>query len=102
MILLMHKDAVGYTVTEDSGRPEIITGGPMAPDYTTLQDAQNTIRNYGLENKLPSKVVHFFENRMKLTKPLKNWRNLPVLSSILCRLFVFAQKRLRRKKESKR
>ena len=62
MILLMHKDAVGYPATEDSGRPEIVTGGPMAPDYTTLQDAQNTIRNYGLENKLPSKVVHFFNN----------------------------------------
>lgn len=62
MILLMHRDAVGYPATPDPGKPADVTGGPMAPDYTTLQDAKNTIRNYGLDNKLPRTVVDFFEN----------------------------------------
>ncbi len=62
MILLMYKDAVGYEPTTDPGVPALVTGGPMAPDYTTLQDAKNTIRNYNLENKLPKRVVEFFNN----------------------------------------
>lgn len=62
MILLMHLDAVGFAATGDTVRPADVTGGPMAPDYTTLQDARNTIRNYGLEHKLPRTVVDFFEH----------------------------------------
>lgn len=62
MILLMHKDGVGYPPTIDPGIPDLVIGGPMAPDNTTLQDAQNTIRNYDLAKKLPRRVVEFFEN----------------------------------------
>lgn len=76
MILLMHRDAVGYPPTDDPGRPSVVTGGPMAPDYTTLQDAKNTIRNYGLENKLPRTVVNFFENCTEADETPKQLKRL--------------------------
>ena len=48
---------------------------PMAR-ITTLQDAKNTIRNYGLENKLPSNVVRFFDNCTEADETPKEIRRL--------------------------
>jgi glycerate-2-kinase len=62
MILLMHSDAIGHPPTLDPGKATIITGGPMGPDPTTLQDAKNAIRNYNVTDKLPKTIVNFFKN----------------------------------------
>ncbi|MEA4969700.1 MAG: DUF4147 domain-containing protein [Candidatus Pelethousia sp.] len=62
MILLMHVDAIGSAPTQEPWVARPVFGGPMAPDPTTLQDAKNTIRNYGLQDKLPRTVVEFLEN----------------------------------------
>ena len=76
MITLQHKDAVGYPPTWDSGIPTIVTGTPMAPDDTTLQDAKNTIINYNLEQKLPKRVVSFFQNSSEADETPKELKRL--------------------------
>ncbi len=76
MILLMHRDAIGYPATVDPGVPALISGGPMAPDYTTLQDAKNTIRNYGLEDRIPRRVIEFLNNCAEADETPKHLKRL--------------------------
>lgn len=61
IILLMYYDTIGAMPTESPWMAKPVYGGPMAPDPTTLQDARNTIRNYGLRDKLPKNIVDFLD-----------------------------------------
>lgn len=74
MILLMHMDVIGYPPTFDPGKATIITGGPMAPDPTTLQDAKNAILNYNVADKLPKTIIDFFNNCTEANETPKSLR----------------------------
>jgi glycerate-2-kinase len=55
-------DAVGLMPTEDITIPQIINGTPVGPDLSTLQDAQNVICAYNLEDKLPNEILKYIFN----------------------------------------
>lgn len=56
-------DAVGTPATGDIGVPYAnYRGTPMGPDQTTLADARRVIRDYAVEDKLPSRVVDYLMN----------------------------------------
>lgn len=98
MILLMHKDAMGWPATINSGIPDYVVGGPMAPDQTTLQDAKKMIVNYGLEKKLPKNVVDFFENSTSEFETPKKLDRLTCFTINTIPDLCFAAKRVAEKK----
>ena len=56
-------DGVGSPATSDIGIPyAAYKGTPIGPDQTTLEDARDTIANYGVEDRLPSNVVKYLNN----------------------------------------
>lgn len=56
-------DAVGTPATRDIGEPyQAYKGTPMGPDQTTLEEARQVIRNYGVEERLPKTVVDYLMN----------------------------------------
>lgn len=53
-------DAVGTPATGDISVPfKNYRGTPMGPDQTTLEEARQVIRNYGVEHRLPKSVVDY-------------------------------------------
>lgn len=60
MIGIGISDAVGKMPTGDIGIPyESYTSTPIGPDNTTLDDARRAIRDYGVETRLPARVVDY-------------------------------------------
>ncbi|MGI5967561.1 MULTISPECIES: glycerate kinase type-2 family protein [Anaerotruncus] len=56
-------DAVASPATGDIGIPYAkYRGTPMGPDQTTLEEARRVIRDYGVEDRLPKKVVEYLMN----------------------------------------
>lgn len=55
-------DSVAYGPTSDISVPwEHFSATPMGPDFTTVADALEVIRAYGLRDRLPSSVVRYLE-----------------------------------------
>lgn len=53
-------DAVGTPATGDIGEPyKNYKGTPMGPDQTTLEEARQVIRDYGVADRLPKSVVDY-------------------------------------------
>ena len=53
-------DAVGTPATGDISEPyKDYKGTPMGPDQTTLEQARQVIRDYGVEDRLPKSVVDY-------------------------------------------
>ncbi len=53
-------DGIGTPATKDIGIPYAnYKGTPMGPDQTTLDDARRVIRDYGVADRLPKKVVDY-------------------------------------------
>ena len=93
MILLMHMDAIGWPITASAGIRQNIVGGPMAPDYTTLQDARRVIANYELKDRLPKNVIHFFETATEADETPKQLQGLTSFSINTIPDLCFAAKR---------
>jgi glycerate-2-kinase len=56
-------DAVGSPPSGDIGIPYVkYKATPFGPDQTTLDDARGVIRNYCLEDRLPSNIVDYLMN----------------------------------------
>lgn len=56
-------DAVGTPATGDISEPYLnYKGTPMGPDQTTLEEARQAIRDYGVEDRLPKRVVDYLMN----------------------------------------
>lgn len=56
-------DAVGTPPTQEIGEPyKNYKGTPMGPDQTTLEEARQVIRDYGVEDRLPRAVVDYIMN----------------------------------------
>ena len=56
-------DAVGTPATGDIGEPyKNYKGTPMGPDQTTLEEARQVIRDYGVADRLPKNVVDYLMN----------------------------------------
>lgn len=63
ILLLMQNDSVDeFGKKYNPDEIAEVTGGPMAPDNTTFADAQNVIRCYQLENKIPKTIVDYIMN----------------------------------------
>lgn len=76
MICILIMDALGFPATECPGKPREFGFTQMAPDATTLEDAKNAIKNYDVADKLPPKVVEFYQNcteKDETPKSLKKW-----------------------------
>lgn len=76
ILLLMQNDSVDEFGKKYNPR-EIaeVTGGPMAPDNTTFADAQNVIRFYQLENKIPKTIVDYIMNGSRENETPKKLSN---------------------------
>ena len=76
MICILIMDALGFQATEHPGRPREFGFTQMAPDATTLEDAKDAIKNYNVADKLPPKVMEFYQNcteEDETPKSLKKW-----------------------------
>ncbi len=61
LINFVISDAVGAKPTADRNHPCFYQGTPIARDQTTIPDALNTIRKYGLTADVPKAVMDYLE-----------------------------------------
>lgn len=76
IISLLVMDALDYPEIDDPKIPRKFMASQMAPDPTTLEDAKDVIHNYHVEEKLPRRVIKFFENsteKDETPKSLNRW-----------------------------
>lgn len=76
IVSLLVMDALDYPEIDDPKIPRKFMASQMAPDPTTLEDARDVIHNYHVEEKLPRRVIKFFEECTKkdeTPKELKRW-----------------------------
>lgn len=81
IISLLVMDALDFPIIENPGIPKKFMASQMAPDPTTLEDAKDVIKHYHIEEKLPRRVVSFFENcseKDETPKDLKRWTSFLV------------------------
>lgn len=76
MICLLIQDAIGFPKTVNPGKPVWFGFTPMAPDATTLEMAKEAIDHFHVADKLPKKVIDFYESCTEADetpKSLKRW-----------------------------
>jgi glycerate 2-kinase len=61
MINLILSDGVGARPTANPEKPVLFFGTPVAPDGTTLEDAREVIRKYGLDKRMPAAIRNYLE-----------------------------------------
>lgn len=76
MICLLIQDALDHPRTQLPLRPSVFGYTPMAADATTLERAKQVIANYRLRDRLPKKVIEFYDSCTEddeTPKSLKRW-----------------------------
>ena len=68
-------DAVGMPATEDITIPVALEGTPIGPDKTTFEQSLGYIRKYGLEERLPKRVMDYLENHSDADETPKSIEN---------------------------
>ncbi len=68
-------DAVGMPATQDITVPVALEGTPIGPDKTTFEQSLAYIRKYGLEKRLPKRVMDYLENHSEADETPKSIKN---------------------------
>ncbi|MHB9098032.1 MAG: glycerate kinase type-2 family protein, partial [Syntrophales bacterium] len=61
MINLILSDSVGARPTTDPANPAAFFGTPVAPDGTTLENAREVLKKYGLTDRIPRAIRDYIE-----------------------------------------
>ena len=61
MISLIISDSVGKRPTVNPAEPARFYGTPVAPDGTTLEEAREVIKKYGLISRIPESIIQYLK-----------------------------------------